>query len=168
LRFSHPDIGTLPNSAPRLLAIVRDYGDLHAILRAKSSALGLTRAEMDHRVGLAAGHSSKLLARVPTKRLGALTFGPVLAAFGLALIVVEDDESLSLIERQLGASENATDKKPSRYDWRLKKGSGWARRMNALRKLKLTAEERSASASRAARVRWQKQRLGPQLGPTET
>lgn len=153
---------------PSPIAIVRDYDDLHTMLRARADELGMTREQMDDRVGLAAGHSSKLLARVPSKRLGALTFGPVLAAFGLALIVVEDDESLSLIEQRLGASDNATDKKPSRYDWRLKKGTGWARRMNGLRRLKLTPEQRSASAARAARARWQKQRLGPRLGPTET
>jgi hypothetical protein len=122
---------------------------------------------MDERVGLTAGHSSKLLARVPRKRLGATTFGPVLAAFGIALIAVEDNEALALIEEQLRASDHASDEKPNRYDWRRMKGKGWARQMNGLRTLKLTPEQRRASAARAARARWQKRRLGPQTGPTK-
>lgn len=159
-RSKRPDIGTP-------LAVIRDYDGLHALLRTRSGELGLTRERMDERVGLAAGYSSKLLGRKPKKRLGPLTFGPVLAAFGLALIVVADDEALALIEQRLRASDHAPDNKPCRYDWRGKKGKGWARRMNGLRRLKLTAEQRSASASRAARARWQKQRLGPQMGPVE-
>jgi hypothetical protein len=154
--------------APRPIAIVRKYGDLHRLLRARSYELGITRERMDERIGLTAGHSAKLLARVPQKRLGPSTLGPFLAAFGIALIVVEDDESLALIEQRLHTSEHAPDEKPSRYDWRGKKGSGWARRMNGLRRLKLTAAQRSASASRAARARWGKRRLGPRLGPAET
>jgi hypothetical protein len=160
----------VPDKVKALLpiAIVRDYGDLHRLLRARSRELGITRERTDERIGLTAGHSAKLLARVPRKRLGPLTFGPVLAAFGVALLVVEDDEALALIEQCLRASEHAPDEKPCRYDWRGKKGSGWARRMNGLRRLKLTAAQRSASASRAARARWGKRRLGPRLGPTET
>jgi hypothetical protein len=150
------------------IAIVRDYDDLHAMLRARSSELGITRERMDERVGLTAGHSSKLLAPKPIRRLGSLTFGPVLAAFGIALIVVADDEALALIEQQLNASRDASDEKPCRYDWRGKKGAGWARRMNGMRTLKLTPEQRRASASRAAQARWKSRRLGPQLGPTET
>jgi len=154
--------------AAQPIAIVRDYGDLHRLLRARSRELGITRERTDERIGLAAGHSAKLLARVPRKRLGLSTLGPFLAAFGIVLIVVEDDEALTLIEQRLRASEHAPDETPCRYDWRGKKGSGWARRMNGLRRLKLTAAQRSASASRAARARWGKRRLGPQLGPVET
>jgi hypothetical protein len=152
---------------PRPLAIVRDYDGLHALLRARSGELGLTREQMDERVGLTAGHSSKLLARVPSKRLGAATFGPVLAAFGIALIAVEDNEALALIEQQLSASDRASDEKPNRYDWRRMKGTGWARQMNGLRTLKLTPEQRRASASRAARARWKSRRLGPHMGPSK-
>jgi hypothetical protein len=164
--FQLPDKGIF-GKAPRPLAIVRDYEALHALLRARSGELGLTREQMDERVGLAAGHSSKLLARVPIKRLGAATLGPVLTALGLALIAVEDGEAVALIEKQLLASDNTSDKTPNRYDWRRMKGTGWARQMNGLRTLKLTAEQRRASASRAARARWQKRRLGPRLGPSE-
>jgi hypothetical protein len=98
--------------------------------------------------------SPKLLARRPIKRLGAPNFGPVLAACRIALIVVEDDESLALVEQQLHASDHAPDKKPNRYDWRGKKGTGWAGYVNRLRVLKLTAEQRRASASRPMQKLW--------------
>jgi hypothetical protein len=142
------------DEAPRPLAVCRSYADLHAAMRARSTELRLTRAEMDERVGLAGGHASKLLAPKPTRRFGPKTFGPILAFFGVALVVVEDDESLARLEQILAEQKYATDNAPASQHWRQQRGSAWARRMNALRTMKLTAEQRRQSAVHAARARW--------------
>jgi hypothetical protein len=141
--------------APRPLAIVRSYADLHAALRARSDQLAMSRLELDHRAGLADGHAGKLLAPVPIKKLGSLTYDLVLAALGLVLIVAEDSESLArLAERTEASRKMRATTKTRRH--RFPKGPEFARIMAARRALKQTPRQRSASARRAAKARWSK------------
>lgn len=135
------------------LAVVRDYAALRRAVADWCAATGITRTELDARAGLAEGHSNKLLAPKAVKKFGSLTFGPVLNATGLALIVVQDDEALAVIEQQLKASETASARRPH---WRQRKDGAWSRRMNGKRTLKLTAQQRSDIARKGAQARWQR------------
>lgn len=89
------------SSTARELAIVRDYDDLHAVLRARADELNVSRLTIDHVAGLQDGYTAKLLAPVPLKRVGAISMGPLLAALGLALVVVEDPEALERVSSRL-------------------------------------------------------------------
>ena len=152
------DADNLP-IAPRPLAIVRSYHDLHEAVRAWSDEIGMTREQLDAEAGLANGHAGKLLSPRAIRTFGNVSLGRVLAALGLVLVLTEDGEAVERIEQRMTAEKNARndacDKIPPQH-WRLAKGSAWGRRMAARRALKLTAEERSASARRAAKARWSK------------
>jgi hypothetical protein len=145
----------------RPVAIARTYRDLQNALRTRSDELNMTRAALDQRAGLADGHASKLLAPRARKRLGKVSFELVLAALGLAVVVVEDSEAVEHLERQIEvvpACESACEKPPH---WRSTKGSAWGRRMAARRALKLTAAERTAIARKANRARQAKAAATP-------
>lgn len=96
--------------APKTLATVREYVDLVEALRARRDALQITHETIDAVSGLAAGYTGKLLAPPtgptdamrPSKRhLGPLSFGPMLAALGLKLLVVEDKEAIARVRSRL-------------------------------------------------------------------
>lgn len=76
------------------LAIARNYQELHAILRARSDELEMTREATDTEGGLSSGYAGKLLAPTPIRSFGPSSLGPLLSLFGLALAVVEDDEAM--------------------------------------------------------------------------
>jgi hypothetical protein len=110
----------------------------------------MTRAELDAEAGLADGHAGKLLSDRPRKKLGIVTLGRVMAATGLVLIVADDPDA------QAPSQASPTSKSRSTH-WRTNKGTSWGRRMAARRALKLTTEQRSSIARKAAQARWQRQ-----------
>ena len=138
------------------MAIVRSYRDLHHALRAWSTAQHVTRQQLDTDAGLANGHAGKLLAPVPVKHLSHVTLGRVLAALGLALVLVRESDLLALPAPN--AAEDASADARITNHWRNNKGQAWGRRMAARRALKMTAEQRRASARKAAQARWQRAR----------
>jgi hypothetical protein len=80
----------LPSSARRELAVVHDYDGLRIALRARAEQLDISRLEIDRISGVANGYSSAVLSNTPRKRIGPANLGPILAALGLKLVVVED------------------------------------------------------------------------------
>lgn len=56
----------------RQLATVRNYGQLIAVLRARSDELEITREITDAAGHLPSGYAGKLLSRTPVKNLGAV------------------------------------------------------------------------------------------------
>ena len=72
----------------RILATVKTYGQLVAVMRARNDELEITREVMDERAHLPSGYSAKLLAQI--KNFGPSSLGAMLGVLGLALIVVED------------------------------------------------------------------------------
>jgi hypothetical protein len=133
------------------LAIARGYEAIRAGIAAWCQAERISRMELDARARLTDGHAGKILSPRATKKLGRRTFGAVLHATGLALVLVRDDEALALIEQQLAASKPASMPQPH---WRRSRGTTWGRRMAGWRNLKLTREQRSDIARNAAQVRW--------------
>jgi hypothetical protein len=80
----------LPSSARRELAVVRDYESLRIALRARAEWLNISRLEIDRISGVANGYAGTVLS--PRKRIGPANLGPILAALGLELVVVEAPE----------------------------------------------------------------------------
>jgi hypothetical protein len=154
------------SSAPRSIGLARSYAELQRIVADYCEHTAITRVELGAEAGIADGNSSKALARRARKRLGWVTLGRVLGAAGLALHVVIDPDAPP---RDLNASSSASRERYSRANhWRNVKGPAWGRRLAAKRALKLTATERSAIASKAARARWQRRRLAtPEIAPAE-
>lgn len=136
---------------PRQLAVIHSYADLLRAVAAQSDARGMTHARLDSEAGLSDGHAGKLLSSRPAKRVGWVSLGRVMAALGLVLILVEECEA-----PPENASTDPSTPKP--LHWRRRKGSAWGRRLAALRALSQTPEQRSASARKAALVRWSAQR----------
>jgi hypothetical protein len=183
-RQSHQGEADLPAAIAqhaRQLGIVRDYNQLHAILRARVEELDISRLTIDDAAGLTSGHSSKILAPKPIKAIGKISMGPILGALGVALVVIEDVEALARVRGKLVKREG---KVPAQH-WRQKraaemipaempkpvKQSGRAMLRKRLRAIgrkgglmsaaarmnKLTPEQRSQIASGAARARWAKE-----------
>jgi hypothetical protein len=150
---------------PRQLAIVRSYDDLRQALRARSGELKITSAELERRAGLADGHAATLLARRGRKRLGRTSWELTLAALGIVLIAVEDSEAVAEIERLICSQASSQASPAPHWRDRNRKRHAWARRMAALRAIKVPAERRSEIARAAAQARWHKKQLGPKLGP---
>jgi hypothetical protein len=146
------------------LGIARSYDDLHRIMRARADELEVSRLVLDETAGITSGHSSKLLAPRPMRRLGAVTMPAMLGALGLALVVVEDPEALARISRlpkrrstnvrHRDASEPMLPTKNSKGPPHPRRGSVWAQQMNARRSASLSRRKRSEIARQAARARW--------------
>ena len=168
------------------LAEVRSVDELQAALRARALSLKLvfdarTRhgnakgrdCSLDSVSGLPDGYSAKLLAPVPIRSFGRTSLGPMLAALGCKLLLVEDAELLARItariERDPHANGNASarmlpnGKRKRRYP---KLGTDWAIIMNARRYLLVPQGKRRAAARKAAKARWKRPRHAPLVGAT--
>jgi hypothetical protein len=136
-----------PAAAP-----LRARDDVRRALADWCEQIGMSRAELDFEAGLTDGHSSKLLSRIPRKRMSWNTLRKILAATGSALQLVKDPNAPP---RDLAREQ--IESKQRRYDrtkhWRNVKGPAWGRRLNAKRNLKLTPTRRSEIARHAAQVR---------------
>jgi hypothetical protein len=82
-----PTIARPPSPIGRLIAT---YDDVIDVFRARADELELSRLEIDRLSGLADGHSSHLLAKKYTQRLGPVSLLLMLDTLGLRLLVVED------------------------------------------------------------------------------
>jgi len=118
-------------------------------------------------VGLTRGHSSKLFAPSPMRRLGMATLGPVLEALGMKLIAAVDEtaeakhaariaehkaQSRSKLRmRPTVSPEVVVAAKELMHQQRIK----WGRRGAKARNAKLAVEDRSRIASVANRARWE-------------
>jgi hypothetical protein len=141
--------------APRALAEIRDYAELHDALRARVDQLSVSRSELDSLSGLQGGYCGKLLAPVPIKRLGMQSLGPLLTVLGVKLIMVEDSDALRRIGPRLKKRNDASVRYASgRARKKRKLGPEWGKLMAARRVLSQSPSERSQIARRAAVIRW--------------
>jgi hypothetical protein len=156
-----------PGTERRQIAIVSDYLGLIAALRARADELRISRESLDHLTGLQSGYSGKLLAPVPIRMLGRISLGPMLAALGMSIVLVEDLSALRKIQSQLtkrlkprldasGAMPTGKSKKRRGV---FRGNSEWGKLMAARRVALQTDKERSDSARHAARIRWGRKRV---------
>jgi hypothetical protein len=142
----------------RQIATVRTYDGLRKALSDYCARAEITRAKLDVEAGLADGHAAKLLAPAAGRRLGRavrhfgiVSLGRVLDALGLELIVQVRADAV----RDLAAADASADASdaPHPKDWRRRRGTGWAQRMNGRRALLLPPARRSEIAREAAQAR---------------
>jgi hypothetical protein len=154
---------------PRQIAVVRSYDELLAALRARAHELDVSRETLDAITGLQNGYSGKLLSAVPVKTLGRISMGPMLTAMGVALVVIEDLETLQRMEKRLKKRacavviENAGTGMPAQKHSRrrrylpFKGNPDLARAMRAKQIASTSERERKRQARVAAKARWRKQ-----------
>jgi hypothetical protein len=149
--------------ALRPIAVIRDYDGIRSAIRLRAEQIGISRLELDERAEIASGESGRLLSRRAKKQIGPKTLHRFLDATGLAFIAVADDELIEAIEREIRAANACDDASATKRPphWRLGKGRAWGRRLAALRAIKLTPAQRSASARIAARARWSRPAAAP-------
>jgi hypothetical protein len=143
------------HALPRQIAVCRSFEELRNAIAAFCEQQRVTRRDLDRRAGLAEGHSGKLLSPRARKKFGSVSFRWVLAALDLEIVVQRRPDAAATAIEQNHADVNASERKPAPNDWRRNRGSAWGKRMAARRALTMTAEQRSASARKAAQARWE-------------
>jgi hypothetical protein len=83
------------------IAEVTSYEGLIAAIRRRMAQLDGTFESLDDLAGLTRGHSQKLLATTPRRFLGSITFGVILQALGLKLVLIADVEQLERVRHRL-------------------------------------------------------------------
>src|SRR5215468_7623680 len=86
---------------PRVIADVSSYEQMLAALRARVNELQINGERFDEYAGLPRGYLSKLVGAKPIRRLGMVSFEPVLAALGLRLLVIEDNAATERLKNKL-------------------------------------------------------------------
>lgn len=142
--------------------MITNYDQFIEALRVRADKLGLTRETIDEVSGLQPGYSAKLLAPVPMKTLGKLSFGLMLQALGLAIVLVEDGDAMGRFAGQYSARKRVV-RAPGTHEilsYRIsrRKLKRMARLGGKKRAQILTPKQRSRSARKAAHALWRKRR----------
>lgn len=143
------------------LATVTCYRDLHAAWRRRADVVRISREQLDKICGFPDGYTAQLLAAEPRKRASLDAALVLTGALGMAAALNEDAGAMFRIaemvgsrrEERVSASREASERKRLR---RLVKKL--SRMGNLARSQKTTPEQRSRSASKAARTRWGRRR----------
>ena len=85
----------------RQIAVVSNYYELVACLRARADTLDVSNLTLDEVAGLQEGYTGKVLAISPSRALGRMSLGALLGALGLKLAVLEDREALARVRPRL-------------------------------------------------------------------
>ena len=152
------------------LAVIRSYSDLREALHARADSLGTTRLSIDRVSGVQAGYSGKVLGPGALRSaIGRTTFGPLLTALGIKLLVVEDPAAFKFVKQHEPKKKNhangamPTRKTPSRQQF--SGNSDWGRYMRAIGISKQTSGARKRIARHAARCRWSRKLDGARAYP---
>lgn len=160
-------------SGLQIIAEVRSQDGWDGLLEAFRLAfdkLGTSYRALNDIAGIAEGHAEKLLAPIPIKEFGRKSFGPILGALGIKILVVIDEPALASVRQHSRYSARRVDA-PSRHssvNVRIAKAKrrrakllppGKARMMRARQILMTPASKRSEIARTAARARWRKPRV---------
>ena len=146
---------------PRTIAEFSDYDGMLAAVRARVRELQIKGAAFDEFAGLPDGYLSKLIGERPVRRIGMTSMGPVLAGLGLRCLFVEDPEGTKRLKSRL---------KPRNPSFvRIMPAAAGilftARMLKRIRRMggrarmaRLTPQQRSELARKAALARWRKAR----------
>jgi hypothetical protein len=175
---------TEPN-APRVVATAANYLELVAGFRARLADLEISYEVLDSIAGWTETYGSKLLAEEPARFFGPMSLDAILGATGLKIALINDPERLEKIKqhrdfvkrkaraRAVGEHAYVAHRITRAFLKEIGSKGGLvtreklsARRRKAIARnaarakaAKLSPEERSASASKAATARWRKPRL---------
>jgi hypothetical protein len=85
-----------------VLAVFDHHEDLRTALRRRKEQIGMSFLELDERVGLPQGYTSKLLAPAALKNLGPLSLGLLLQGLGVRLALIADIAPTPLTPKREG------------------------------------------------------------------
>jgi hypothetical protein len=158
-------IGTSQLGSP-ILAEIRDYAEMHAVMRERAETLEVSRATIDHVAGLENGYAAKLLQPEPSKRLGPVSWS-MLRVLGIKLLAVVDVEARAALAHRLTRRDSkharngapVNERPPSVEEMaqalvRMRMSEN-GRRGGHARAESLPAKHRANIARKAARARWQ-------------
>jgi hypothetical protein len=142
---------------PRVIADVGSYEQMLAALRARINELQINGERFDEFAGLPRGYLSKLIGARPIRRLGMISFAPVLAGLGLRCLFVEDPEGTARLKNQV-KPRNSSYVRAMPADACMVLTPRMLQRIRRLggkaRMAQLTPKQRSELARRAALARW--------------
>jgi hypothetical protein len=144
---------------PRVIATFDSYSGMLEAIRARVNELQVHGERFDALVGLPEGYLSKLVGARPIRRLGMVSFAPILNGLGLTCQFIENPELTARLKNRVAP------RNPS-YVRTMPADAGIVltpRMLSRIRKLggqarmaKLTAKQRSALGRKAAAARWRK------------
>jgi hypothetical protein len=85
----------------RVVAEFCDYPGMLDALRKRVNELGVNSERFDEFAGLPRGYFSKLVGANPIRRLGMISFQPVLAGLGLRCLFVEDEQATQRLKSRV-------------------------------------------------------------------
>jgi hypothetical protein len=155
------DGGAAADTAPLLdgapIAEIRAYHELLAALRQRVDELNISGKTLDVLSGLTDGYFQKLISPRPQRTLGPGMLDTVLGTLGVKLLLMRDEaaearlhETAAKLNQPLGERKSFQVRKPKVVVLT----SATYRKLNQLRKDKLSPERRSEIARQAALARW--------------
>ena len=78
-----------------------DYIGFHRILRNRKETLKISNSTLDTIAGTNDGYAGKLLSDPPNKKMGIITFGLILQALGLKILIVEDEKMMQRLATRM-------------------------------------------------------------------
>jgi hypothetical protein len=141
--------------------VITCYRDLHAFLRKRADVIGVSRERLDEIAGLPTRYAATVLALDGAKRMSLETAFAIMGAMGLVMTLQEDAELMRKISDSVGTrvvGKVTASRRASRARRERKLLRDMSKRANFERNRKLSPEQRSSIASRAATARWSKER----------
>ena len=153
------------------LARVESYDDLVHALRARVDQLGISQETLAALVRLQGYSSDVLKPQGNMRSLGRMSFGCVLGALGLKIVLVEDRDALAKVRERLIERDNAQARRKNTWPPSIKGPADnvfvvLGRAGGIARAAKLSANQRVKISRKAIRARWSKARAG-KLGARE-
>jgi hypothetical protein len=142
---------------PRVIAEFTDYSGMLDAIRARVNELRVHRESLDQHCGLAIGYTSKLVSIRPVRRLGMVSWGPLINGLGLKCQFIEDPKATALVRSRVKQSNPSYQRTmpaaasilfTARMLKRIRRLGGQARMA------RLTPEQRRKLARKAALARW--------------
>jgi hypothetical protein len=151
----------MADERPRVIADVRSYEQMLAALRSRFNELQINGENFDEYSGLPRGYLSKLIGAKPVRRLGMISFAPVLAGLGLRVLLVVDEEATRRLKDHLPPRNESYVRSvavhghlTTRFLQKIGRKGGENSRVNLSKRL------RKQLARRAAAARWKKGEYG--------
>jgi hypothetical protein len=142
--------------APRVIASFDSYEGMLDAIRARVNELQIHGERFDAHVGLPEGYLSKLVGARPVRRLGMVSFAPVLAGLGLKCQFVEDQAATERLKNHVAPRNGSYVRADAthvvltfRFMQKIGRKGAQARVDNS------TKQQRQEWARKAANVRWQ-------------
>jgi hypothetical protein len=156
---------------PEPLARVESYDDLVHALRARVDQLGISQETLAALARLQGYSSDVLKPQGNMRSLGRMSFGCVLGALGLKIVLVEDRDALAKVRERLIERDNAQARRKNTWPPSIKGPADnvfvvLGRAGGIARAAKLSANQRVKISRKAIRARRSKARAG-KLGARE-